>query len=108
MACSVVEQLAPHLSLHWLPRMIARYERQADPEARFVRVLDKVRPALTHLLNGGVTIRELGMSAARLRAANKARRDKIAAIYGADQPEVMQLLADFHEMLEEQMSGATP
>lgn len=95
-------------SLPWLPRMITRYERQADPEARFVRVLDKVMPALTHLLNGGVTIRELGMSAARLRAAHKAQRDKIAASYGADQPEAMQLLADFHEMLEEQMSEVTP
>lgn len=61
-----------------------------------------------HLLNGGVTIRELGMSAARLRAAHKAQRDKIAASYGADQPEAMQLLADFHEMLEEQMSEVTP
>lgn len=33
--------------LHWLET----YERQDAPEARFVRVMDKVLPKLTHLLN---------------------------------------------------------
>ena len=87
-------------TLPWLPRMIAQYECQSDPEARFVRVLDKVMPAITHLLNGRITIRELGMSAARLRAAHKAQRDKIAASYGADQPEAMQLITAIHAMLD--------
>lgn len=35
-----------------IPTLIARYEAQQEPEARFVRLLDKVVPKLTHALNG--------------------------------------------------------
>jgi 5'-deoxynucleotidase YfbR-like HD superfamily hydrolase len=35
----------------WLCAMIARYEAQVEPEARFIRLLDKVMPKLTHAMN---------------------------------------------------------
>ncbi len=37
--------------------LVERYERQKEPEAQFVRYLDKVMPKLTHLMNDGEAIR---------------------------------------------------
>lgn len=36
----------------WYARLLARYEAQREPEARFVRLVDKVLPKLTHAYNG--------------------------------------------------------
>lgn len=36
----------------WMAHTIEAYESQASSEARYVKVLDKVLPKLTHLLNG--------------------------------------------------------
>lgn len=36
----------------WLAGLLAAYERQQEPEARFVRLMDKVAPKLAHALNG--------------------------------------------------------
>lgn len=43
----------------WLIRHIEEYEAQATHEARYVRVLDKVMPKLTHILNGCVAAKAL-------------------------------------------------
>jgi putative hydrolase of HD superfamily len=39
--------------LRWLHEMLDNYERLKDPEARFVRTLDKAMPALLHNINDG-------------------------------------------------------
>lgn len=46
----------------WVVRTIEAFEAQADPEARWVKLLDKSAPKLTHILNGGRSIREHGVS----------------------------------------------
>lgn len=38
----------------WVAAMLATYEAQREPEARFVRLMDKVLPKLTHAFNGCV------------------------------------------------------
>lgn len=43
----------------WLAGLLATYERQQEPEARFVRLLDKVLPKLTHVFNGCAGARNL-------------------------------------------------
>lgn len=35
----------------WIAGMLATYEQQREPEARFVRLIDKVLPKLTHAFN---------------------------------------------------------
>jgi putative hydrolase of HD superfamily len=40
--------------LPWVHETIERYEELADPEARFVKALDKAMPALLHNLNDGL------------------------------------------------------
>ncbi|HEX9594530.1 MAG TPA: HD domain-containing protein [Candidatus Saccharimonadales bacterium] len=41
------------ISFPWIGRMIERYERLEDEEARLVKSLDKVMPTIMHLLNDG-------------------------------------------------------
>lgn len=43
----------------WLAAMLATCEQQREPEARFVRLVDKVLPKLTHAFNGCVAARAL-------------------------------------------------
>jgi putative hydrolases of HD superfamily len=51
-------------SLPWFSEMIIRYERQSDPEARFVKAMDKLVVKLVHLIDGCAGIRQHGVSAA--------------------------------------------
>lgn len=73
--------------------MLRRYEAQAEPEARLVRVLDKVTPKLAHLLNGGASFVALGLTAEHVRANHARQRARLAAEY----PEPA--LAPAHELL---------
>lgn len=81
------------LDLPWIDRTIAEYERQQWREARFVRALDKLMPKLTHLLNGGVTLRAEGMSAGELRARYDLQEQELLA-YADDFPVLMDLRAE--------------
>ena len=47
----------PHLAT-----LVAMYECNGCPEARFVRYMDKVTPKLTHALNGGAAFVKMGKS----------------------------------------------
>lgn len=96
---AAVQKLEADFAGLWLPRLIRRYESMVDPEARFVRVLDKCMPAITHLLNGGATFRALGLDIAAVQRACAEQQSKLEASYGADQAEAMKLLAALHSML---------
>lgn len=69
----------------WTVQMIRRYEKQDDPEARLVRFLDKVVPRLTVILNGGRSLRALGMSA----DAFEQRTGELRAMLSRQYPEFM-------------------
>ena len=43
----------------WVAAMLVTYEQQREPEARFVRLIDKVLPKLTHAFNGCAAARAL-------------------------------------------------
>ena len=79
---AATERLHRELPGSVLVRALDTYERQDTPEARFLRVLDKVLPKLTHALNGGAALREMGMSSvADVQAAHAAQRAKLFAEY---------------------------
>lgn len=67
----------------WLGRMLRAYERQDTPEARYVRIMDKVTPKLTHMLNDCRAAREL-TDRDGLVAAHRHQFAKLAAEHGAD------------------------
>lgn len=78
---AATDRLHRELSGSVLMRALTTYERQDTPEARFLRVLDKLLPKLTHALNFGAALRELGMSVADMQAAHAAQRVKLFAEY---------------------------
>ncbi len=54
-------------SVHgWILEAITDYEEQKEPEACFVRCLDKLLPRLTHLINGGSALRVQGVTRAEM------------------------------------------
>ena len=90
-ACAFATQYAPYLDVGRLDL----------PEARFIKVLDKVLPKITHILNHGAALREHGVHAGNIDAVNNSQADKMRASYAADQPAVMALYAEVHAILKE-------
>jgi putative hydrolase of HD superfamily len=77
-------------SLPWLPAMITRYEEQAEPEARFVRAVDKCCPALVHMSNGAADVGEYGITADEVENMRSWRRAEMAE-YAAEFPAILDL-----------------
>lgn len=67
----------------WIVFMIEEYERQASPEARYVKLLDKVLPKLTHLANGCAAARALTDRAGFI-AAHEAQYRKLVGDHSFD------------------------
>lgn len=61
--------------------LMENYHEQQLPEAKFVRVLDKVLPKLTHALNGGAALPALGVSPESLRQKHDAQIAALCAEY---------------------------
>lgn len=63
----------------WIAAMLATYEEQREPEARFVRLIDKVLPKLTHAFNRCAAAKRLtdpaGFVAAHARQFEKMREE---------------------------------
>jgi len=57
------------------------YEAQIRPEARFVRLLDKIAPKLTHATNGCAAPKAMGMDLDELRALHRRQFDELLAEY---------------------------
>lgn len=79
----------------WIVETLTAYEAQAEPEARYVRLMDKVLPKLTHLFNGCVAARELTTFSGFV-ASHEAQHRKLAAEYGGEPwaAEILTLLQD--------------
>lgn len=85
--------------LPWIGEVIEEYERLDTPEARFVKVVDKVLPKITNIFNGGVTIKRNGHDKESLTAFLAHQHEKIRSTYGSDQERATELL----EALGEEM-----
>lgn len=77
----------------WIPDLIERYERQDTPEARFVRVVDKMTPRLTHILNGGSALRAVGINdLSDLMLAHSRQLSSLSERYGSEFKAVLSVL----------------
>ncbi len=92
---AAVERLSGEFGhrLPWLPAVLALYEQQELPEARFVRAADKVLPKIVHLLDGCAGLRELGMDAAELAEVFERQRAGMER-YAGEFAELMALRAE--------------
>ncbi len=77
----------------WLVETLKTYESLGTIEARFVKGLDKLMPKITHILNNGKYIREIGMTKAGLLKAYRQQVEDMEK-YSSDLPEIMQLRED--------------
>ena len=67
--------------LPWIAHTIYEYEALASEEARYVKIMDKVLPKLTHLLNGGAALREHGFSYEKAHADHLKQRAQMESEY---------------------------
>ncbi len=84
-------RLREELGSCWLTETLDRYERQEDAEAQFIRVLDKVLPKLTHLLNGCAAAKEL-TDEVGFKASHEAQAKDLSHRYRAVAFEIHELL----------------
>jgi putative hydrolase of HD superfamily len=75
----------------WITETIRKYEKRADPEAAFVKAVDKLLPKLTHLLNNCQSLRERDMTSDALAARYRAQTAEM--VYADPWPEIMALRA---------------
>jgi len=83
----------------WLHTTMQEYESLASPEARFVKVLDKVLPKITQLASNGKTLAARGMGSWDLKVFMDKQFNSIVNSYGFDQPAVMDFAKDMSERL---------
>ena len=75
--------------LPWFPQVIAEYEQQVLPEARFVRGVDKVMPKIVHMLDDATGLVEQRMY-----------RTELAAVFEAQRVDMMRYVAEFAELMD--------
>lgn len=91
--------------LPWLPRMIARYEAQIEPEARYVRAMDKLLPKITHILNQGATFGTVnGHMDQEALVRRYAKQLVELRAYASDFPELFELRAQLLGILFESIN----
>lgn len=82
----------------WIGNAIERYEMQSEPEARFIKVLDKVMPGMTHAHNLGVVFDELEVSVEDIRKQKK-RQVKWVEEAATEWPLLIELYKHTHEQI---------
>lgn len=83
-----VEKEATEWLLHELPpntaQLLKRYEQQTEPEARFVRFIDKLTPAIINIMAGDANtfVQDHGITTIdELRAGHAARAEKLQKMF---------------------------
>jgi putative hydrolase of HD superfamily len=92
---AAVDRLRGEFGYHlwWVTNTLDRYEAQVEPEARFVRGLDKCLPKIVHLLDGAAGLREERMGSTEL-AGVFARQEADMARYVGEFTDLMDLRAE--------------
>jgi putative hydrolase of HD superfamily len=74
----------------WIGRSIESYEEQLIPEARFIRVVDKLLPGLGHIQTDCITFKNFRLAPDEIRTQIKKQTEWVEN-YGRDWPEVVAL-----------------
>ncbi len=88
----------------WIAATIEAYERLDTPEARFIKLLDKLMPKITHALNGGAFLHKRQITKDELFALYQAQPEQMSA-YSFDQPELMELREALCSLMFERCYG---
>lgn len=89
---NAIERIASEFPFFpWLSEMIDRYEALSDRESRFVKLIDKMMPKLTHILNKGAAYKKTGRTRTEVETFLDEQYVEIAATYGKEFPKVLDL-----------------
>jgi putative hydrolase of HD superfamily len=75
----------------WIHKTIEKYDQLDTKEARFVKLLDKVMPKLTVVLNKAASFNARGITKAQMKALTDSQRLKYNEQLAYDMPELMQI-----------------
>ncbi len=92
----LLKELPPHLA-----QLLERYEKQTEPEARFVRLVDKITPSIINMLTGDASTfsQDHGVKTyEELHANHKARAERLLKMF----PEF-----EFIHMIREMISNTS-
>lgn len=78
----------------WIHQTIEKYERLDTKEARFVKVLDKIMPKLTVVLNRGASINSRGITRSEVKKTFDIQRPRLRE-WAHDMPELITLWEHF-------------
>ncbi len=97
---AAIEQLTADLGQDSrVPGLLRWYEKQMEPEARLVRLLDKVLPKLTHYLSRGIALAEMGLSVEDIQRGHSRQAQALIEQY-PEMVEVHHLFADACKLVE--------
>lgn len=91
-------------TLPWIPSTIARYETLKDPEARYVKTMDKIMPKITHYLNGGKTLKKYGYTPQEHEVELDTLRNSTMTYYTYDQKEALKIYDDMRAVLYDMLT----
>ena len=80
----------------WIHKTIEKYESLDTKEARFVKVLDKIMPKLTVVLNGAASINGRSITKAEVKKTFDLQREKLKEL-APDMPELLEIWESFAE-----------
>ncbi len=78
----------------WIPETIYAYESLDTKEARFVKVLDKVMPKITHILNNNLVFKRREEAVEAMENHFNTQSALCEQEYAFDMPEIMVLLRE--------------
>ncbi len=76
----------------WLHKTIEKYEKLDTSEARFVKILDKAMPKITHSLNRVRVLKKHGYTREMSKVAFEKQILEISKSYGKDQKEALEIM----------------
>lgn len=85
----------------WLTNTIDAYESLNSPEARYVKVMDKIMPKITHFTNNAITHKKHGMTKEQSLEAFQKQISNLRGGYGSDQEEALELFEEIAKKFEE-------
>lgn len=98
----IIEEFGEHFP--WLTQTLLDYEAQVEPEARYVRAMDKLLPKVTHILNQGATFGTVNGHMDRKALIQRyARQVKELEEYASDFPPLFELRAHLVGMVLDQI-----
>lgn len=76
----------------WISKTIEDYEALQTDEAQFVKLLDKVMPKITHLMNQGAHLKKIGRTKEETIMHHESQIRQLGDKYGEKFPEVIEIL----------------